>query len=440
MVSDPSSVTVGIDAAVVAKHRVAVRSSGGIEDKFSVPPTLAGLEALTEHLSEYRGALAVAEPTAMSWLALGHAVADAGCGFVLVETRHTAKLREAISGRNKTDAIDASMLAASVDLFGLSAGELPSPDQIALRRAVRRRHRITTEAHNSDVRLWALASWAFPDVWQAMDGSHQLARMVLSQWPRLDQLARAHTSSVAALCRSYLRDSGDPQARAERIRQAARGWCRFWAGRLDLEALAWEVTEMLADLDIADRKLERADQHAAQLWRSAWGTDELLMSVSGIGKVTAPVIRAYLGDASQFADSKKAVAYVGLNPSNWESGLTASPSRPITKEGPPELRLAFYQAANVARQTDPQLAAFYQRMMCERGHNHIQANCATARKLVTRVWATLTSGTPYELRDLDGNPLDKTEARRQALSYAVPEHVRRRTRARNKTRQGRLSG
>ena len=34
MVSDPSSVTVGIDAAVVAKHRVVVRGSGGVEDRF----------------------------------------------------------------------------------------------------------------------------------------------------------------------------------------------------------------------------------------------------------------------------------------------------------------------------------------------------------------------------------------------------------------------
>ena len=94
----------------------------------------------------------------------------------------------------------------------------------------------------------------------------------------------------------------------------------------------------------------------------------------------------------------------------------------------------------MARQFDPQLAAFYQRMMCERGHHHMQATCATARKLVCRVWATLTSGEPYEIRDTDGNPIDRVEARRLAGRYAVPEHVRRRARARNKPRRGRLSG
>lgn len=158
-----------------------------------------------------------------------------------------------------------------------------------------------------------------------------------------------------------------------------------------------------------------------------------------MGPVTVPVVRAYLGDASQFSDSKKAAAYVGLNPSTWESGLMVSPSRPITKEGPPELRLAFYLAANVARQIDPQLAAFYQRMMCERGHHHTQATCAVAPKLVCRVWATLTSRTPYELRDIDGNPVDRVEARLLAARHAVPDHVRRRARTRNKPRRGRLS-
>lgn len=62
MVLDPSSVTIGIDAAVVANHRVAVRGSDGSEawrDDFGVSPTLAGLEQLTERLGEYAGATEV---------------------------------------------------------------------------------------------------------------------------------------------------------------------------------------------------------------------------------------------------------------------------------------------------------------------------------------------------------------------------------------------
>jgi transposase len=77
-----------------------------------------------------------------------------------------------------------------------------------------------------------------------------------------------------------------------------------------------------------------------------------------MGPRVAPTVRAFMGDASQFAEANEAQAYVGVNPSNWSSGQTSQPSRAITKEGPAALRLAFYQAANVARTLDPQLAAF----------------------------------------------------------------------------------
>lgn len=54
--------TVGIDTAVVAQHRVAVRGTHVARD-FAVPPTLAGMQMLTRRLAEHAPALVVAEPT-----------------------------------------------------------------------------------------------------------------------------------------------------------------------------------------------------------------------------------------------------------------------------------------------------------------------------------------------------------------------------------------
>ncbi|MHB1989013.1 MAG: transposase [Acidimicrobiales bacterium] len=148
-----------------------------------------------------------------------------------------------------------------------------------------------------------------------------------------------------------------------------------------------------------------------------------------MGLIVAPTVRAFLADGTQFETAKEAQAHFGLNPSNWSSGQMESPSRAITKEGPPVLRLAFYQAANVARSHDPQLAEFYRHLMVERGHCHTKANCAVARKLVGRTWATLMSGRLYEVRDLDGEPVAARGAKAIAESLAVPATVRRRSRA-----------
>ena len=433
---DSSAVAIGIDAAVVANHRVAVR--GGAVEDFGVPTTLAGLGRLTERLAPYAGSLAVAEATSMSWLSLGVAVGRAGCDLALVEARHSARLRGAVAGRNKTDVIDADMLATCAGLFGLGPYRFPSPDQLALRRAVARRHRGVVEAHGADCRLWSLANWAFPDLWRAAKGSHALVAALLGRWPHLASLARARTDSVAALVAVHLRVP-DPKLRAERILEAAAGWAAFWRGRLDLDALAWEAAELLGDLERAEAKIARATAQATARWRSGWGGDECLQTVPGVGPVVAATVRAWFGEATQFPSGKHAAAFVGLNPSNWESGLMASPSRPLTKEGPPELRLACYQAANIARRHDPQLAAFYWRLMVERRHNHVKATCAVARKVVTRIWATLASGRPYELRDVDGTPVDRVTATELAAKWAVPEHVRRRARAHSAAcKRGRL--
>lgn len=424
------TVAIGVDAAVVADHQVAVRGPDLRED-FRVSPTLSGLTRLSERLSPYAGSLVVAEPTAGTWLSLGWAVADAGCGFALVQNRQTARLRQAISGKNKTDVIDADMLAGCEALFGLEGIVLPSAHQMALRRALRRRHRATVEAHRAECRLWALGAWAFPDVWRVC-GGHTLAQPLLARWPHLSALARARHESVTEVVAAHSRKGNAPK-KAERIRDAARGWAAFWSGRLDLDALAWEVTEMLEDVTSAEDRIGRARRMAETLWKEHW-PDDLLTTIPGVGPITAAATRAYFAEQG-LASAKAASAFVGLNPSNWESGLSASPSRPITKEGPPELRLAYYQAANVARRHDPQLAAHYRKLMVERRHNHIKATCAVARKLVCRAWAVLDRGKPYEVRNLDGTVIEQKTATALAEGLAIPDDVRRRSRQ----SRGRLS-
>jgi hypothetical protein len=55
MQSQITETTIGIDTAVVADHRVAVR--GGASEDFAVPPTLASMTTLTARLAEYAPAL-----------------------------------------------------------------------------------------------------------------------------------------------------------------------------------------------------------------------------------------------------------------------------------------------------------------------------------------------------------------------------------------------
>ena len=436
--ADPGTVRVqvGIDAAVVANHHVCVReyrADGRVAPtRFHVPPTLAGLRQLRDRLAPYPGVVAVAEPTSMTWLGLSIALRQAGLDLSLLGARHAARLRGAITGKDKSDVIDADVLAMASDVFTLTPLRVPSPDQLALRRAVTRRGKLVVDGNRAKRRLISLARWAFPDVWSAFAGSMPTATAVLTRWPNLNCLAAARRSSLTAVVAAHTRGVPDVPARAERIRSAAAGWATFWDGHLDLDALAWEVTEHLDDMRASEQRIDRATGQATRYWALLYGDDPLLLSVPGMGPMTAPTVRAFLGDAAAFSTAKAAASYVGMTPSTWSSGTISQPSRAITKEGPPVLRLAFYQAANGARRTDPQLAAYYQHLMLERGHCHTQATVAVARKLIERTWTVLSRGEPYQLRALDGTPVTAVAGRALARTvYAVPDDVRARARARS---------
>jgi len=102
VVGAPVRVQVGIDAAVTANHHASVRTldAGGREhtDRFLVAATLSGLVSLTRRLAPFPGAVAVAEPTSMTWLSLSVAVSGAGGQLALLGSRHSARLRGAIVG------------------------------------------------------------------------------------------------------------------------------------------------------------------------------------------------------------------------------------------------------------------------------------------------------------------------------------------------------
>jgi hypothetical protein len=55
----------------------------------------------------------------------------------------------------------------------------------------------------------------------------------------------------------HTRDVADTPARATAIKAAARGWAEFWEGHLDLDTLAVDVTEHLADLQESRARVER---------------------------------------------------------------------------------------------------------------------------------------------------------------------------------------
>ena len=143
----------GIDAAVVANHHVIVRrpsagrSRGGGGQLRRRRRRWPGWTCCRSGWRRIAPVMAVAEPTSMTWLPLSIALERAGCSLALVGNRHSARLRSALAGKNKSDPIDADMLSRAGEFFSLQPARIPSPDELALKRACQRRGKLIVDAN-----------------------------------------------------------------------------------------------------------------------------------------------------------------------------------------------------------------------------------------------------------------------------------------------------
>jgi transposase len=125
-----------------------------------------------------------------------------------------------------------------------------------------------------------------------------------------------------------------------------------------------------------------------------------LLTVPGVNVIAAATFLAAVGDIRRFRDSRKLIAYLGLDPRVRQSG--DQPARPgrISKRGSSSARSALVEAAwSVVGQPGP-LRASYLRIKSRRGHG--KAIVATARNHLTRIFEKLDVHSRAALASLIG--------------------------------------
>lgn len=125
-----------------------------------------------------------------------------------------------------------------------------------------------------------------------------------------------------------------PAKRTERL-------AALYRQRPDLEAL---FAPLVASMEVLERQL-RASNRLLEGRAAADPVCARLMSVPGVGPITALTYAASIEDPRRFARSEDVGAYVGLVPRRTQSGERDSKGH-ISKAGDSMLRSALYEAAN----------------------------------------------------------------------------------------------
>jgi len=159
-----------------------------------------------------------------------------------------------------------------------------------------------------------------------------------------------------------------------------------WLAAQPLPVCAREqVTIALAMVDALDAQIAPLDAWLRAYARRQTGCKALLAHY-GVGPLTSVTILAELGDPSRFSSSREAVRYAGLDITVHQSDQRRAPGH-LSRQGPPALRWALFEAAQCARRRTSPDHQYYLQAAARLGGN--RACLAIARKLLKRSYHTL---------------------------------------------------
>ena len=154
--------------------------------------------------------------------------------------------------------------------------------------------------------------------------------------------------------------------------RAAAACCLSPAGQLQVAVALEVLTALEARLEELRHELLDAARHLAS-------ARVLAARLYGVGPVTALAMTCWLGGAGRFSSSRKAVRFAGLDITVYSSDSKRSPGR-LSRQGPPVLRWAVYEAGKTHARASAPDHAYYAQVKDRRDGK--RAALSEARKII----------------------------------------------------------
>ncbi len=175
---------------------------------------------------------------------------------------------------------------------------------------------------------------------------------------------------------------------------------RVRAALEDRPELRATIEPLLSIVAALEREIERLDRKVGEQARTSEDC-QLLMSVPGVGPVTALAFAATMDTPERFAKSRTVGAYLGLTTRRFQSGQMDYSGR-ISKHGDAMVRSLLYEAANslltIVRKAHP-LKDWARRI--RKRSSHKKACVALARKLAVILHRMLITGELFRWPEKD---------------------------------------
>jgi transposase len=152
--------------------------------------------------------------------------------------------------------------------------------------------------------------------------------------------------------------------------------------------------EIISTLDEQISLIEKEIEKIIQEDQELQNQYRLLLSIKGIGGVTAQYLIVQTSGFTAFKSWRKFASYCGIAPFPNQSGTSIRGKTKVSRLAQKESKTLLTLCATTAIQFSPEMKAFYERRV-EMGKNKMSTINIIRNKLLARAFAVIKRGTPY---------------------------------------------
>ena len=288
----------------------------------------------------------------------------------LINPYMTSKFRS-ISLRNaKNDNIDSRAIAQflSLEHKNLESEEFLSNE---LKELCLQRQFLMVDSSKMKIKLKAYLDRTFPELEGIVDVNTSAIRAVLKEYPTARSISEVRIDKLKNLAKEASKGKYS-LLKIEQVKEADKS-----SIGIDSTSLGLNITQCIETLDLKERQIDIIEK---EIKKHPTVINSPLHQLTGINDIEIAYIMSAIISIKRFDDSKKLVAYAGLDPKVRQSGTWSASKTRMSKRGSKILRYALiWSSYNMTRKDGP-IKTYYNKKISE-GKSHYNALGHCAAKL-----------------------------------------------------------
>jgi len=321
--------------------------------------------------------------------------------LVQVNPMHTKRIKELTDNSpNKTDRKDPRVIADVISLGHSLSVVVPEGAAAQLRRLAHARERAIERRVAMNNQLQHLVFVIFPELVSIISPSTKTGMYLVKNFSDPERIVSMGMKRLYGIIRKISRGRFGPD-RAEKLYQAAEQSVGITEGKA---SLLLEITHLVSNIENENRHIEALEKQMVVFLRHI-PCSHMILSVKGIGPVTAAGLIGEVGDFRKFQSTSELMKLAGLDLYEVSSGKHQG-SRHISKRGRALLRkLLFFAAINTTRKNGVFYIP-YQRHLAK-GMPKMKALVAISRRLMRVIFALVRDHCEFDTNYLTQMELKK---------------------------------